>query len=40
MLLLLCSFIIPASSRKWEAFLEIFLELLEILKAICESPAT
>jgi hypothetical protein len=35
-MLLLRPFTIPASSRKWEAFLEIFLELREILKVIRE----
>jgi hypothetical protein len=40
MVLLLRAFIIPASSPEWEALLEIFLELREILKAIREQLAT
>jgi len=34
MILILRPFIIPASSLLWEAYLEIFLELREILKTI------
>jgi len=40
MVLLLCPLIIPASSLKWEAPPEIFLELREDLKAIRDRLTT